>query len=122
VNALQRAATVVNRGVAGLMDVPVLGPRIRRSMTHVHYTGRRSGRSFTTPVAYRRSWSGAGAGTREVVTIDVVLAGSKNWWRNFTGAGGPAELDLPEGRRVGHATSWATPGNRARVRVVLDRV
>jgi len=121
VNLLQRSALVVNRGVASLMDAPVLGRRVRGFMTHVHYVGRRSGRSFSTPVAYRRSWSGAGAGTREIVTIDVQLASAKNWWRNFTGAGGVLELELPEGRRSGFATGWATPGNTARVRVVLDR-
>ncbi|MGW3472451.1 hypothetical protein ACWDKQ_29180 [Saccharopolyspora sp. NPDC000995] len=72
--------------------------------------GRRSGRTFSTPVAYRR--------TADVVRISASFPGSKTWWRNFLGAGGPISLHLDGEDRGGHAV--AHRGERGRVTVHLD--
>ena len=63
----------------------------------VTYTGRRSGRTFSIPVGYTRD------GDR--VTIRVELAERKNWWRNFTGEGGPLLVRLDGVDREGHAVA-----------------
>lgn len=73
------------------------GRFVSRYLTVVTYTGRRSGRSFSTPVAYRRKG--------DTVTIRVGFPESKNWWRNFTGDGGPISLQLEGVSREGHAVA-----------------
>jgi hypothetical protein len=51
-----RAATLFNAPVAALAASPRLSRllRLNRSIAILSYTGRRSGRRFSTPVAYRR--------------------------------------------------------------------
>ena len=61
-----------------------LGKVLGRYFTTVTYQGRRSGRTFSTPVGYRRSG--------DIVTISVMLPDAKSWWRNFLGEGGPITL------------------------------
>ncbi|MFG1603890.1 hypothetical protein [Actinoplanes sp. NPDC049265] len=79
-------------------------PALRRRLTVVSYTGRRSGRTFSTPVAYRLVEGGA--------VIEVSLPERKTWWRNFTGDGGPITVL----ERRGHATAERA-GRRVRVTV-----
>ncbi len=100
-----------NRGLDGLRTSRRLGPLLGRYLTAVSYTGRRSGRTFRTPVSYRR--------TGDVVTILVMFANVKNWWRNFTGEGGSLTLELPEGERTGHAVAKRTGPNLVTVTVRL---
>ena len=107
---MERAVGCVNAGVTGLAGSRLLGPVLRRHLTTATYTGRRSGRTFSTPVAYRRSG--------DVVTITVEMADRKNWWRNFTGEGGPLTLGLEGGDRTGHAVA-RRDGRRARITVDL---
>ncbi|MFF5140089.1 hypothetical protein ACFY6U_10210 [Streptomyces sp. NPDC013157] len=76
------------------------------------YKGRRSGRSFSTPVAYRRS--------AEVITITVAFPDAKNWWRNFTGDGGPISLELDGANREGHAVAGRDAKGRVLVTVRLN--
>ncbi|MBW0104655.1 hypothetical protein [Pseudonocardia sp. KRD291] len=61
------------------------------------YTGRRSGRTFSIPVAYRREG--------DELTIPVELPDRKTWWRNFTGDGGPILVRLGGVDRAGHGTA-----------------
>ena len=71
-------------------------------MVVIRYIGRRSGKSFETPVNYRRSG--------DKIVIRVMSPDSKNWWRNFTGDGGPITLVKFDGAdRTGHAVATATP-------------
>jgi len=56
----------VNGFIAGLRSAPLVGPLVSRHLTVVTYTGRRSGRTFSTPVAFRRSG--------DTVTITVRLS------------------------------------------------
>lgn len=63
-----------NRVVAGLLQSPL--HRILSGSTDlVRYTGRRSGRSVTTPTQYTRSG--------DDVIILVGRHDDKTWWRNF---------------------------------------
>ncbi|MFC0548775.1 hypothetical protein [Kutzneria chonburiensis] len=110
--------TVAGRVVSGfngrmlrLRSSRLFGRVVRRYLTEVSYTGRRSGRTFSTPVAYKR----AGA----VVTIQVMMADSKSWWRNFTGDGGPLTVDLPGGPVTGHAVAQRLRKNRVDVTVTV---
>jgi len=108
---VERAVGCVNAGVTGLAGSRLLGPLVRRTITTATYTGRRSGRTFRTPVSYRRSG--------DVVTIAVAMPDRKNWWRNFTGDGGPLTLALDGGERTGHAVA-RRDGRRVTVSVELD--
>ena len=98
-----------NRRIDGLRSSRILGPLVSRYLTVVTYTGRRSGRTFSTPVGYRLSG--------DVATIMVMLPDAKKWWRNFTGEGGPLTLDLPGGARTGHAVAQRSGKNRVQVTV-----
>lgn len=86
-------------------------PRWRRRFTILTYTGRRSGRTFSTPVAYRRDGN--------TVTIGVRMPDAKNWWRNFLD-GGPITLQLDGVDRTGHATSRRDARGRVTVTVQLN--
>ncbi|MFI5914722.1 hypothetical protein [Dactylosporangium sp. NPDC051541] len=101
----------VNGCVLRLRDSPRLGRIVRRRLTVVTYTGRRSGRTFSTPVAYKRRG--------DTVTIGVQLPDAKAWWRNFTGAGGPISLNLDGADRPGHAVSHRDGKGRVTVTVTL---
>lgn len=74
--------------------LPVIGTRIRSYIAPITYTGRRSGRTITLPVGYRRSG--------DTVTIAVAMPDQKTWWRNFLGEGAPMSIQFEE-KRSGHA-------------------
>jgi hypothetical protein len=107
-----RVVGVVNGGVAALATSPRWGRLFGRLFVVVTYTGRRSGRTFSTPVAYRRKG--------DEITIGVQFANAKSWWRNFQGAGGPLSLRLHGVDRSGHAVARRSRGNNAVVTVRLD--
>lgn len=101
---------VINSGAARLIDLPVLGPLLRRSMVVIRYTGRRSGKSFETPVNYRRSG--------DEIVIRVMSPDAKTWWRNFTGDGGPITLvDFDGADRTGQALAHRDQRGRVTVTV-----
>ncbi|GAA1979229.1 hypothetical protein [Amycolatopsis minnesotensis] len=104
-NLLTRGAKCFNAALR-----PVLASRLFSGrMTEITYTGRRSGRTFSTPVAYARDG--------DEVTIRVMAPDAKQWWRNFTGDGGPISLKLADTDREGHAV--AERDDRGRVRVTV---
>lgn len=80
-------------------------------MTVVTYTGRRTGRTFSIPVAYSR--------TEDDITIGVQLPEKKRWWRNFLGAGGPILLRLGGVDRPGHAVAHRDNAGNVTVAVQL---
>lgn len=84
---------------------------MRRHITIVTYTGRRSGRTFSTPVGFRRAG--------DTVTIGVRLSDAKKWWRNFTGDGGPLSLELDGADHTGHAVAHRDDKGRVTVTVRL---
>jgi hypothetical protein len=111
----KRAERVVgryNRCVGTLRVSPRWGRLVSKRITIVSYTGRRSGRTFSTPVGYRR--------VADTVTIAVRFPGAKNWWRNFTGDGGPLSLELDGADHSGHAVARRDDKGRVTITVRLD--
>ncbi|GAA1753211.1 hypothetical protein [Streptomonospora arabica] len=102
----------INGFTTALRTSPRWGRLARRRLTVVTYTGRRSGRTFSTPVSYRRSG--------ETVTINVAMPERKRWWRNFTGEGRPISLELDEQVRTGHAVARPYAKGRVSLTVRLD--
>ncbi|MCW0213745.1 MAG: hypothetical protein OJJ54_10325 [Pseudonocardia sp.] len=120
--AVRPVVGFVNARVAGLLGSARWGRFVGRQLVMVTYTGRRSGRTFTIPVGYRRR--------DDVVTIAVVMPDAKSWWRNFLGEGGPITLHLggPDGEgrdgrsgdRTGHAVARRDDEGGVVVTVRLD--
>lgn len=106
-----QAARRLNKLIVGLRDAPLVGKLVRKGITVVSYTGRRSGRTFSTPVSFQRKG--------DVVDIQVMMPDAKTWWRNFSGEGGPLTLELDGAKRTGHATSRRDDKGRVTVRVQL---
>jgi len=104
---------IVNGVFVRLMNVPGIGAIVRRGLVVIRYTGRRSGKTFETPLGYRRSG--------DTVKINIVGADSKNWWRNFLGDGAPLTLLNLDGHdRSGHAVAERDANGRVSVTVRLD--
>jgi hypothetical protein len=102
----------VNGFAARLRSAPLVGPLVSRHLTVVTYTGRRSGATFSTPVAFRQAG--------DTVTISVEVPQRKKWWRNFTGEGGPLSLELNGVERVGHAVAVENGKGRVIITVRLS--
>ncbi|MFZ0833614.1 MAG: nitroreductase/quinone reductase family protein [Mycobacterium sp.] len=96
-----RAAPLFNAPVAAVATSPRFGGLVNRNIAMLSYTGRRSGRTFTIPVAYRR--------TGDEIVISVNMPEAKTWWRNFLGNGGPLTLRLDGTERAGHAIAQRDP-------------
>jgi hypothetical protein len=108
----KRLVDGVNGVIAGLRSAPLVGPLVSRHLTVVTYTGRRSDRTFSTPVAFRQAG--------DTVTISVEVPQRKKWWRNFTGEGGPLSLELNGVERVGHAVAVENGKGRVIITVRLS--
>jgi hypothetical protein len=109
---VMRAAPLFNAPVAALATSPRFGGLVNRNIAILGYTGRRSGRTFSTPVAYRR--------TGDAITINANLPQTKTWWRNFLGDGGPVTLQFDGTERAGHAVAAQDDKGRVTVTVRLD--
>jgi hypothetical protein len=109
---LMRAAPLVNAPVAAMATSPRFGKLLNRNIAMLTYTGRRSGRTFSIPVAYRRSGDN--------VVISVNLPEAKTWWRNFLDDGGPLTLLLDDTERAGHAVAKQDEKGRVTVTVRLN--
>ncbi|MDR8407376.1 hypothetical protein MTP10_01315 [Nonomuraea sp. 3-1Str] len=108
----KRAIGRFNSCVMTLRTSPRWGRLVSGHLTVVTYTGRRSGRTFSTPVAFRRA--------ADTVTIGVQLPDAKVWWRNFLDEGGPISLELEGIDRTGHAVARRDEAGRVTVTVRLD--
>lgn len=102
----------INAGASALSKAPLIGSLVSRAITDIRYVGRKSGRTITTPVGYRRS------GDR--ITIAVALPDRKTWWRNFLGEGGPISIRLDGEYRPGFAVAHRDDKGRVSVVVELD--
>ena len=108
---VMRAAPILNAPVEALAASPRFGALLRRSITTITYTGRRSGKSFSIPVAYRRRG--------DQIEVGANLPDAKTWWRNFLGEGGPVTLTLDGAERAGHAVAERDSDGRVTVRIQL---
>lgn len=106
-----RANRALNAVVQPILDSR-LSWMLSRFIVRITYTGRRSGKTFTTPVLYFKRHDG--------IRIYVASPSTKNWWRNFLDDGGPIMLALPGGDRRGHATTTRTERGGVHVDVVFD--
>jgi hypothetical protein len=109
---VMRAAPALNAPVAAIAASPRFGGALRRSVTVVTYTGRRSGRTFSIPVAYRRRGD-------ENIDIGANLPDAKTWWRNFLGDGAPLSVTLDGVERAGHGVAHRDDEGRVTVSVRL---
>ena len=109
----QRIAAAANSVVRPLVLSPRWGRLVDGRMTVITYAGRRSGNTFTTPVAYKRDG--------DEVTIKVALPDRKKWWRNFVDHDGPISVRLQGVERRGRATAVRDSRGNVRVNIVLDR-
>ena len=81
------------------------------SVALITVTGRRTGRTYTIPVQYRRKG--------DVVKIAVGWPERKRWWRNLTGPGAPVGMEIAGERRSGHAVATGDEASGVRVEVRL---
>ncbi|WP_446225529.1 nitroreductase/quinone reductase family protein [Nocardia sp. IBHARD005] len=102
----------MNAGVVALTEAPGIGKVLGRSFAQISYTGRRSGRTFTTPVNYRRSG--------DEYLIGAAMPDKKKWWRNFLDAGAPVTLRIDGVDHSGHAVAHRDPRGRVTVHVRLN--
>jgi hypothetical protein len=109
--SIMRAAPLLNAPVTAIASSPRLGAGLRRSVTLITYTGRRSGRTFSIPVSYRRRG--------DEIDIGANLPDAKTWWRNFLGDGAPMSLNLDGVERAGHAVAHRDDKGRVTVHVRL---
>ena len=108
---LMRAAPVFNAPVAAIAASPRFGAVLRRNIALVTYTGRRSGRTFSIPVAYRRRG--------DEIDIAANMPDAKTWWRNFLGEGAPLSVTLDGVERAGHGVAHRDDKGRVTVQVRL---
>ncbi len=108
---LMRGAPLFNAPITALAGSPRFGALLRRSITTITYTGRRSGRTFDIPVAYRRRG--------DEIDIAANMPDAKTWWRNFLGDGAPMSLTLDGIEHSGHAVAHRDENGHVTVRVRL---
>ena len=112
VRLLMRAAPLLNTPVAAIATSPRFGVGLQRSVTVITYTGRRTGRRFSIPVAYRRSG--------DSIEIAANMPDAKTWWRNFLGDGAPMSVRIEGVERTGHALAHRDANGKVTVTVALD--
>jgi hypothetical protein len=108
---LMRAAPLFNAPVSAIARSRRFGGLVSRNVAIITYTGRRSGRTFSTPVAYRRS--------DDDLEIDANLPDAKTWWRNFLGESAPLTVRLEGREHTGHAVAQRDENGHVTVRVHL---
>lgn len=108
---LMRGAPLFNAPVAALANSPRFGRFVNGNIAMVTYTGRRSGRTFSIPVSYRRSG--------DDVIIGVGMPDAKTWWRNFVDDGAPLTLRINDEDCVGHGVATRDEKGGVSVRVRL---
>jgi F420H(2)-dependent quinone reductase len=112
VGLFQRFAAVANSVVQPLVLSPRWGRLVEGQMTVITYTGRRSGRKITTPVAYKKHG--------DEVTIGVQFPDQKQWWRNFADGESPISVRLRGVERNGKATAVRDSRGKVMVNIVLE--
>ncbi|GHE79376.1 hypothetical protein GCM10017786_06540 [Amycolatopsis deserti] len=101
----------MNAAVVPLLNTPVVGRRLSKSVAVISYTGRRSGKTFRTPVNYVRQG--------DTLTIRVVMPHRKTWWRNFYPEPGPIAVAIGDVERAGTAVARRDERGGVRVQVAL---
>ncbi|GAA1481920.1 hypothetical protein GCM10009624_23600 [Gordonia sinesedis] len=103
----------MNLAVTPLLHAPLIGSRMSKSMAVISYTGRRSGKRFSTPVNY--------AERDGTITIGVMAPDMKTWWRNFYPDPHPMSIDIGGVERSGSAVAHRDADGGVKVVLTLDR-
>ena len=111
-NTFQKASAAANKLVVAVMRVPVLEKFVGKSMVLITYTGRKSGKTFSLPVAFRQKGN--------ELLIGVAMPDQKNWWRNFQNGGDRVIVKLDGVDRPGHAISRRNDAGQVSVKVTLE--
>jgi hypothetical protein len=111
VRRLMRAAPLLNVPVTAMANSRPFGRIVGRNVAIITYAGRRSGRTISTPVAYRRSG--------DELQIAANLPEAKNWWRNFIGDGAPLSVRLNGIDHEGHAVAQRDTSGHVTVHIRL---
>ncbi|MDT5008999.1 MAG: hypothetical protein QOH57_616 [Mycobacterium sp.] len=106
-----RAGPIFNAPIVALATSPRWGKYLGGTFAMVTYTGRRSGRTVSLPVGYRRRG--------DDVVIGVSMPDAKTWWKNFLGDGAPLTITLDGNDRTGHAVARRDEKGRVAVDVRL---
>jgi hypothetical protein len=109
---LVRGAPLFNAPVAALANSPRFGRLVNGNIAMVTYTGRRSGKTFSIPVAYRRSG--------DDVIIGVGMPDAKTWWRNFLDDGAALTLRIDGTDHAAHAVATRDAKGNVAVRARLS--
>ncbi|OZC71412.1 hypothetical protein CH251_16465 [Rhodococcus sp. 06-462-5] len=113
-NTFQKSAAAFNRVFMVVMKAPVLDRVLGRSMGILTYTGRKSGKKISLPLAIGRKG--------DHLKVRVAMPDKKNWWRNFTNdGGGRVDVDLGGVHHTGLATATRDDRGRVTVDIALDR-
>ncbi|MBY6363574.1 nitroreductase/quinone reductase family protein [Rhodococcoides corynebacterioides] len=108
----QTVSGAANTLVRPLMRMPGLGSLLGRGLATVTYTGRKSGRRISLPVAYSRRG--------DVVTVTVVAPSQKSWWRNFRPDPAPVTLDIAGVEHRGTAQATESTTGAVTVTITLE--
>ncbi|MGF0312906.1 nitroreductase/quinone reductase family protein [Rhodococcus sp. IEGM1428] len=112
-NTFQKSAAAFNRVFMVVMKAPVLDRVLGRSMGILTYTGRKSGKKISLPLAIDRKG--------DHLKVRVAMPDKKNWWRNFTNDGGRVDVDLGGVQYTGLATATRDDRGRVFVDIAVDR-
>ncbi len=108
----QTVSGAANTLVRPLMRMPGLGSLLGRGLATVTYTGRKSGRRISLPVAFSRRG--------DVVTVTVVAPSQKSWWRNFRPDPAPVTLDIAGVEHRGTAQATESTTGAVTVTITLE--
>lgn len=100
----------MNAPVAAMTRSPLGNRLVGGTFAMITYTGRKSGKTISLPVGYRRRGND--------IVINVAMPDAKTWWRNFRGEGAPMTITLDGHDRTGHAV--ARRDEKGRVAVDLS--
>lgn len=98
-----------NAFVSALLHVPLLHRMISKDILLISFTGRKSGKRYTTPVGY----------IREGKTIIILTKWFRPWWRNFQEA---APVELLIARKVYRCSAKALTDEAAIIPIITDTI
>lgn len=88
-----------NRIMMSLLEAPVVGGVLGKELTILTFTGRKTGRTYRTPVGYKRT------GVDTITLQSKFGTDGKTWWRNFTGDGAHVTVLVDGTTHPGHAVA-----------------
>ena len=88
-----------------------LGKIVAKNTFLITITGRVSGKPFTFPVTGKR--------VGQIVTVRVMVAKKKLWWRNLSGLGAPVTIEIGGVTQCGHGVAKEV-GSKVTVEITLD--